>query len=44
MKAMWTGFAAIIVITVGAWLVLGEMGFSSADRSAGTAVRLSDDG
>ena len=40
MKAMLTGFAAMIVIGVGAWYALGEMGFSSADRMSGPAVRL----
>ncbi|MCT4608897.1 MAG: hypothetical protein N4A70_06785 [Pelagimonas sp.] len=40
MKAMWAGFAAMIVITVGAWGVLGQSGFSSADVYSGSAVRL----
>lgn len=40
MKAMMTAFAAIAVITVGAWYGLGQAGFSSGDRQAGTSVRL----
>ncbi len=40
MKAMWAGFAAIIVITIAAYVILGEVGFSSAERGAGDAVRL----
>lgn len=40
MKAMWAGFLAAIVIAVGANYILGEIGFSSADRQTGDAVRL----
>ena len=40
MKAMLGGFAAMIVISVGAYFALGEMGFSAQDRNAGAAVRL----
>ena len=40
MKAMWAGFAAIIVITVAAYFILGEVGFSAAERGSGDAVRL----
>ena len=42
MKAMFTAFAAIAVISVGAWYGLGEYGsFSSGDRqSTNNAVRL----
>ncbi len=40
MKAMWAGLGGIIVITVAANLVLGGLGFSSADRGSGNAVRL----
>lgn len=40
MKAMWAGFLTAIVITIGASFVLGELGFSSADRQTGDAVRL----
>lgn len=40
MKAMMAGFAAMIVIGLGAWLVLGEIGFSSADRMSSPSVRL----
>lgn len=40
MKAMLTAFAAIALITVGAWYMLGEAGFSTGDRQAGNSVRL----
>ncbi|SDE50797.1 hypothetical protein [Ruegeria marina] len=40
MKAMLAGFAAMIVIGLGAWYVLGEMGFASAERMSGPSVRL----
>ncbi len=42
MKAMFTAFAAIAVIAVGAWYGLAEYGqFSSGDRqSTNNAVRL----
>ncbi|SLN40408.1 hypothetical protein PEL8287_01994 [Roseovarius litorisediminis] len=42
MKAMFTAFVAIAIISVGAYYVLGGMGFTSQDRNAGNAVRLSD--
>lgn len=40
MKAMLTGFAAMILITVGAWYGLGQAGFSSQDVYSGQNVRL----
>ena len=40
MKAMLLAFAAIIVISIGADAALDHIGFSSADRAAGGAVRL----
>lgn len=40
MKAMLTGFAAVVVIGVGAYVVLGELGFSSRDVYSGPNVRL----
>lgn len=40
MKAMLAGFAAIAVIGVGSYLVLGQLGFSSQDTYRGDAVRL----
>lgn len=40
MKAMFTGFAVMIVISVGAYFGLQEAGFSAADRNAGPSVRL----
>ncbi len=40
MKAMMTGFAVTIVISVGAYFVLNEMGFSSQDVFSGDNVRL----
>lgn len=40
MKAMLTGFSAVILISVGAYFALGEMGFSSEDRFTSDAVRL----
>ena len=40
MKAMLTGFVVTIVISVGAYFALQQIGFSSADRGAGDAVRL----
>ena len=42
MKAMFTAFAAIAIITTGAYYVLGETGYSSQEMNAGDAVRLSD--
>ncbi|WP_198586201.1 hypothetical protein [Roseovarius salinarum] len=41
MNAMYAAFAAMIVITVGAWYGLGMLGFSSGERLAGDNVRLS---
>lgn len=40
MKAMWTAFAAIAVISVVAWVGLDFAGFSAAERTTGAAVRL----
>ncbi len=40
MKAMWTAFAAIAVISVAAWLGLERAGFSAAEQTSGAAVRL----
>ena len=40
MKTMLIAFAAIIVIAVGANLVLENMGFSTAQETAGADVRL----
>ena len=40
MKAMFAAFAAMIVVSVGAWLGLDQIGFSSADQTSGSAVRL----
>ncbi len=40
MKAMMTGFAAMIVISVGAYLFLQEMGFSTQERSSSANVRI----
>jgi hypothetical protein len=40
MNAMLTAFVAIAVITVGAYYVLGQAGFSTDDRQAGSSVRL----
>lgn len=40
MKAMLTGFAAMIVISVGAYYGLNAWGFSAADTTMGSAVRL----
>lgn len=42
MKPMLTAFAAIALIAFGAYFILGEMKFSSQERAAGDAVRLSD--
>lgn len=42
MKAMFIAFAAIAVIAVASNLILGQAGFSSQDRAAGSAVRLDD--
>ena len=40
MKAMLTGFATMIAISILAWYGLGEMGFSSEAVHSGTNVRL----
>ncbi|MDF1716595.1 MAG: hypothetical protein P1U75_07995 [Antarcticimicrobium sp.] len=40
MKAMLAGFAAMILIGLGAWLALGQMGFSVEEVSSGPNVRL----
>ena len=40
MKVMLLAFAVMALITVGAWYGLGQAGFSSGDRQAGSAVRL----
>ncbi len=40
MKNMLLAFLAIAVIAVGSNLILMQAGFSSQDRTAGTAVRL----
>ncbi|WP_286196639.1 hypothetical protein [Tropicibacter sp. R15_0] len=40
MKAMWAGFAAVILIGIGANFALQEIGFSSEDRYSGESVRL----
>ncbi len=40
MKAMFAGFAAMIVISIGAYYALGQMGFSAQDRFSSEAVRL----
>jgi hypothetical protein len=42
-KAIVFATIAIVVITVGSYMVLGQIGFSSADRSVGDAVRLDDE-
>ncbi|WP_425099451.1 hypothetical protein [Tropicibacter sp. S64] len=40
MKAMLAGFAAAVLIAVGAYYGLHEIGFSSAEQASGPAVRL----
>jgi hypothetical protein len=40
MKAIFAGFATIVLITIGAWYVLGQSGFSSAERYSSENVRL----
>ncbi|MEL6564634.1 MAG: hypothetical protein AAGK30_00685 [Pseudomonadota bacterium] len=40
MKAMLTGFAAMIVISVSAYFALQELGFSAGNVNSGDAVRL----
>ena len=40
MKAMFAGFAAIVVISVAAFYGLGQAGFSSEEINSGENVRL----
>jgi hypothetical protein len=40
MKAMMMGFAALIVISVGAYFGLQELGYSTEARRSGDTVRL----
>lgn len=40
MKAMLTGFAAIILIAIGATFVLDQIGMTAQDQATGNAVRL----
>lgn len=40
MKAMMTAFAAMALISVGAWYVLGQAGFSAAEQGTSSSVRL----
>ncbi len=40
MRTMWIAFAAIIVISVGAFYALQNAGWSASERQAGTAVRI----
>ena len=40
MKAMFMGFAAMIIIAVASYFVLQEVGFSVETRNSGDAVRL----
>lgn len=40
MKTMLAGFAAMVVISVGAYFVLQEMGLSAQNQNSGNAVRL----
>ena len=42
MKAMLAGFAAIIVIGIGAYYVLGELGFSAQETNSGPNVRVQE--
>jgi hypothetical protein len=42
MKAMLVAFAAIIVIAIGANQALTHMGFSSADQTISSSVRLGE--
>lgn len=42
MREILLAFAAMAVISVGAYYGLKEVGFSAADRNTGNAVRLSD--
>ncbi len=40
MKAILTGFAAMVLIAIGAYAALDQIGFSSQERNSGAAVRL----
>lgn len=40
MKVMFTGFVAAVLIAVGAYYGLHELGFSAAETGAGPNVRL----
>lgn len=40
MKALMTGAAAMILLAVGSYFVLNQMGFSSANMNASSNVRL----
>lgn len=40
MKAMLIAAAALVAISVGAWLALGELDFTIEDRTTTEAVRL----
>lgn len=40
MKAMMLGFAAMIVISVGSYFTLQQVGFSAQARHSGDSVRL----
>jgi hypothetical protein len=40
MKPMWIAFAAMIVISIGAWYGLEQIGFSAQDRTSSNTVRL----
>ncbi|WP_299149362.1 hypothetical protein [uncultured Tateyamaria sp.] len=42
MKAMLLAFVTLGVVSVGAYLILNEAGFSSQERGSGAAVRLDD--
>ncbi|MHA6262387.1 hypothetical protein ACXYMO_04225 [Arenibacterium sp. CAU 1754] len=40
MKAMFAAFATMIVIAIAAPFILEQIGFSAADRTTSTAVRI----
>ena len=40
MKAMFAGFAAMILLAAAAWYGLNELGYSTANVNAGANVRL----
>ncbi len=40
MKAMLTGFAAVVIVAAGAYYALGQMGFSSQEKYSSQNVRL----